>query len=403
MKAPAPADLQRWSEDVARDPASLSFLPLARMYRKQGRRDAALKLCLRGLEHHPTHVEAHALLAMLYFEGGQRSKAYDEWSMVLRLEPDNFEALRGMGFYHLEQGDDASALRSLQRAGALKPSDLSVQEALKLIHEKTQAAAAAGEYTNVTATPAGVRDAGTGYAPVGSAGDVSAPESTKKAGADVLMPWEEPEPIAVSKPSMARTAASPPPPAPSPLPPPPLTPPVYTPPPQFAAPARPSQPPQWQPAPIPTPAAQPSAMVPPMQASPAAPAPQAAGTAELPSDPSRLFDSVVKGQILGALLLDAQGLVLAGNLSGETGDRAEALGALLGGAIEEAARTSSHLALGGWKGILIEAEQALLHLAPVSADTILLLAAKRETPAGWMLRSANQARALAARFLEVYA
>src|SRR6185503_6860761 len=134
MKAPAPADLQRWSEDVARDPSSLAFLPLARSYRKQGRRDAALKLCLRGLEHHPTYVPGHALLAMLYFEAGQRAKAYDEWSMVLRLEPENFDALRGMGFFHLEQGDDPAALKCLQRAVALKPADVTVQEALKLIH-----------------------------------------------------------------------------------------------------------------------------------------------------------------------------------------------------------------------------------------------------------------------------
>jgi predicted regulator of Ras-like GTPase activity (Roadblock/LC7/MglB family) len=111
----------------------------------------------------------------------------------------------------------------------------------------------------------------------------------------------------------------------------------------------------------------------------------------------------VKGQVLGALLLDSQGLVLAGSLSGETGNRAETLGALLGGAIEEAARTANHLSLGNWNGILLESEHALLHLAPVSADTILLIAARRETPPGWMLRSAHQANALAARFLEVYA
>jgi hypothetical protein len=68
MKTPAPADLHRWSEELARNPASLAFLPLARAYRRLGRRDLALQLCLRGLDHHPTHVEAHALLALLHFE-----------------------------------------------------------------------------------------------------------------------------------------------------------------------------------------------------------------------------------------------------------------------------------------------------------------------------------------------
>jgi predicted regulator of Ras-like GTPase activity (Roadblock/LC7/MglB family) len=142
---------------------------------------------------------------------------------------------------------------------------------------------------------------------------------------------------------------------------------------------------------------------PPQFTSQAAAPPRPPAQPELPSDPSRLFDSIVKGQVLGALLLDAQGMVLAGSLTGETGNRAEALGALLGGAIEEAARTAAHLALGNWKGILLESENAVLHLAPVSVDTVLLIAARRETPAGWMLRSAHQANVLAARFLEVYA
>src|SRR5437868_7204402 len=136
MKTPAPADLQRWSEDVARDAASLSFLPLARAYRRQGRRDAALRLCLRGLEHHPDNVEGHGLLAVLYFESGHRIKAYDEWSMVLTLEPDNFDALRGMGFYYLEQEDHNAAKRHLERAASQKGNDPAVQEGLRIIRER---------------------------------------------------------------------------------------------------------------------------------------------------------------------------------------------------------------------------------------------------------------------------
>src|SRR5687768_7492872 len=143
MKAPAPADLQAWSQEVASDPASLSFLPLARAYRKQGRRDAALRLCLRGLQHHSSNIEAHALLAVLYFESGQRVKAYDEWSMVLMLDPDNFDALRGMGFYFLEQQDQVTAHKHLTRAAQLKPNDPAVQEGLRMLQTMAQPAAAA--------------------------------------------------------------------------------------------------------------------------------------------------------------------------------------------------------------------------------------------------------------------
>lgn len=109
------------------------------------------------------------------------------------------------------------------------------------------------------------------------------------------------------------------------------------------------------------------------------------------------------GQVLGALLIDGQGLVLAGALTGEGGDRAEVLGAILGGAIEEAARTALHLRMGDWKSIVMESEQALLHLAPVKDGMNVLLAARRDTPIGLVMRAAGQANVLAARFLEVYA
>ena len=97
-------DLQRLSEEVARDPASPAFLPLAQSYRRQGRYDAAIQLCIRALARNPSHLEGHALLAQLYLESGDQERAGDEWSIVLRLDPDHFEAHRGLGFYWLDRG-----------------------------------------------------------------------------------------------------------------------------------------------------------------------------------------------------------------------------------------------------------------------------------------------------------
>jgi len=128
-----PADLQRWSADVARDPASLSFLPLAQAYRRMGEREAARRICLRGLQTHPTNVEAHALLARLCLDAGEREKAFDEWSIVLRLDPSHFEAHRGMGFVYLERGDLAAAARHLDEAARLRPDDPAVQEARQML------------------------------------------------------------------------------------------------------------------------------------------------------------------------------------------------------------------------------------------------------------------------------
>ncbi|MCI0434318.1 MAG: tetratricopeptide repeat protein [Gemmatimonadetes bacterium] len=304
MRTPAPADLQRWSEELARNPASLAFLPLARAYRRLSRRDLALQLCQRGLEHHPTHVEAHALLALLHFESGDRARAADEWATVLRLKPGNFEALRGMGFRHLEQNDIARARQHLERAALIRPDDATVQEALRLIRAR--------ESTPRTAPPA------------------SAPGA------------------------------------------PPHRRPRFMPDAQASAPASP--PPVW-----------------------------GAGPG-VPADPARLFDSMAgTGPLIGVLLLDRRGLVLAGSLSqGET-RAGEEIGAFIGAAIDDAMSTVEHLQIGAWKGLLLESGSSIVHVSPVGTDAMVAIAARRGAPMGWVLRTAQHAVTLGTRFVEAYA
>lgn len=139
MTKPAPADVQRWSLEVARDPGAPTFVNLADAYRKQGNLDGALRVCMRGLERRPDHAGAHALLARLHLERGEREKAFDEWGVVLRLDPAHFEANRGMGFVKLEQGDLEAARSYLERASARRPGDALTREALDLVARKVAA------------------------------------------------------------------------------------------------------------------------------------------------------------------------------------------------------------------------------------------------------------------------
>ncbi len=143
MTKPAPADVQRWSLEVARDPGAPTFVNLADAYRRQGNLEGALRVCLRGLERRPDHAGAHALLARLYLERGEREKAFDEWSVVLRLDPAHFEANRGMGFVKLERGDLLGAKAYLERAAARRPADALTREALELVARKAAAAPSA--------------------------------------------------------------------------------------------------------------------------------------------------------------------------------------------------------------------------------------------------------------------
>ena len=122
------------------------------------------------------------------------------------------------------------------------------------------------------------------------------------------------------------------------------------------------------------------------------------------ADPSSVFNSLTAtGPLLGVLLIDAHGLVLAGSLGKGSPGSEESLGAMLGPAIAEAGRTVAHLALGSWRGMLIEAGMAMLHISPVRTSMYVVLAGRRAAPSGWMLRSAGQAQEIALRYLEEYA
>jgi hypothetical protein len=46
-------EIRQWSDELARDPASLVFLQLGEALRRQGQADVALKVAMRGMERHP--------------------------------------------------------------------------------------------------------------------------------------------------------------------------------------------------------------------------------------------------------------------------------------------------------------------------------------------------------------
>ncbi len=333
MSPATPAQVRQWSEDVAADPASLSFLPLAAAYREQGRHDAALKLVIRGLEKHPGHVGAHYLLGLLYREGGEQLKAFDEWDIALALDPDHHGSRREIGLISHARGDHALAVRHLERALANDAFDQEVRDALEESWARS--------------------NGGRGGSPA------------------VVQPAPSP-------------AAATPSPAPAPAPP---------------------------PAPVPTPATAPAA--------PAESAPVAA-----PSSDATHFDAVTaefaalsaERGIVGAVLMDDQGFVLAGQMSGEfvrswsglspvpadaaaSGtDRGPEVAAVLSGAPSEAGRALAHLGLGAWKGILVETPEAVVRLAP-AGDGMIAVAGRRDVPTGWVLRVAARAREAALRFL----
>jgi tetratricopeptide (TPR) repeat protein len=118
-------------------------------------------------------------------------------------------------------------------------------------------------------------------------------------------------------------------------------------------------------------------------------------------DPTRLFESLAgETSFLGALVVDRQGLLIAGSLL-EARGTGELLAGMLSVVVDEARRTASLVRLGAWEGLAVECDQATLHGSPLPGGALLLLAARPGAPAGWVAGVSVRARTLARRFLEV--
>ena len=266
-------DVRRLSDELARDPGSRVFVQLAETLRRQGQRDLALKMTLRGLERHPHLADAHDLLARIHVDGGEMEHAFDEWDMVLRLTPGHLGALKGMGFVCFHRERFADAERYLSAAAAADPQDEQVERALRHVRAARV--------------------------------DGSA------------------EPLAHALP------------------------------------------------------------------------------ASLKDDSRYLFVNVLNEEGQTALLLDRDGLVLAGAYVGADGkDVAQEVGAELSGVTEAARRTTRHLSMGDWTSIVFETEVAVVAMAPSQHDGLLVLATSRATPLGLVRRLLDKCSDRARRWLE---
>lgn len=118
------------------------------------------------------------------------------------------------------------------------------------------------------------------------------------------------------------------------------------------------------------------------------------------ADAGALFDDLIEGTRSAALLLDGDGLVLAGRyVSADGRDLAAIIGAQLSGVSDEAGRAMRHLGLGAWRQIIFESEAASVAMAP-SQDGVALVAAARPTPLGFVRRVLERAVERAAEWME---
>lgn len=130
------SDIQRWSDELARDPSSLAFLDLGEALRRDGQIDVALTIVRRGLERHPQNVDAHNLMARVAIDKHDFVRAAEEWQTVLRLAPDHVAALKGLGYICYQEGRLEDAERYLNYA-ATRGAGASVAAALDSVRRSS--------------------------------------------------------------------------------------------------------------------------------------------------------------------------------------------------------------------------------------------------------------------------
>jgi len=128
-------DIQALTAQLARDPSSLVFLPLAEALRRRGQLEAALAIAASGAGRYPEMAGAYDLLARIQSDRGEGDLAFDAWTTVLRLDPDHVGAHKGLAFLSFRAGDFARSLRYLRRAVELRPRDESLRGALSRVED----------------------------------------------------------------------------------------------------------------------------------------------------------------------------------------------------------------------------------------------------------------------------
>jgi predicted regulator of Ras-like GTPase activity (Roadblock/LC7/MglB family) len=307
-------EIRRLSDDLARDPSSLVFMPLADALRRAGQLDIALRVALRGLDRHPYVADAHDVLARIHADRGDLERAADEWEMALRLDPNHAQANLGLGFVDFRRGKLESAERRLSAAGAAEETP---GVAAALAHVRS----ALGSRTANDAVSTPARNVGT------------------------LIDASGPNVITAAEPSSPDVA---------PLP-------------------------ETRVREMPRVPAAPREVVVARSTPPA--------IVEYPApDPSRarqLFVPVLDASDQSALLVDADGLVLAGTYLDPGGhDVGEVVAAELAGVSSEAERAMRYLALGAWTSLLVEADEAVVAMTPAPLGSLLVVATSRQTPVG---------------------
>lgn len=123
------AEIDRLALEVATEPGSKAFMPLAEEYGKAGMWEEAAAVLEDGLKVYPQFITAMVALGRAYDQLIQPVKAAAVLEEAVKLSPDNLRAHRTLAKIYVAQGAKEAALQSCRAILAVSHHD---QEALAL-------------------------------------------------------------------------------------------------------------------------------------------------------------------------------------------------------------------------------------------------------------------------------
>ena len=123
-------EIRRWSEELAREPASMVFVPLGDALRRRGNSSPPSKWRRAASNGTRTTRMPTISSARIHADRGDMERAMDEWGAALRVAPHHAGALKGMGFACFQNGRASEAERYLVAAVGADPGDPTINAAL---------------------------------------------------------------------------------------------------------------------------------------------------------------------------------------------------------------------------------------------------------------------------------
>ncbi|HET9845511.1 MAG TPA: tetratricopeptide repeat protein [Nitrospira sp.] len=145
-------EIDRLATQLAMNPRSKAFLPLAEEYCKAGMWEEAVGVLEDGLKHYPGFITAMVVLGRAYDQLNQSTKARAVLEGAVKLSPENLRAHRTLMKIYAAQRLTEEALKSCRVILAMNPRDeeaLSLQASLGLQESETLQGASHQKFAEV--------------------------------------------------------------------------------------------------------------------------------------------------------------------------------------------------------------------------------------------------------------